>query len=461
MPYVSSFNTWEYSALDNSRWEDIVAVAVEALSWMELEGLSERQAFFRAVDQLEVKNSRSLRMALLIAVETTRRLNMINHLLHSVVPGSLIEQFDLGQRNLLRAFVYWTVIRGQGKDLLPFIEGARRALGWEATHQLELFFGKISTIKQHRAEELPDDRKIAFDTFNQPWFIQYCIRTFGRSMALNYLKSTLKPPPAYIRMNPLVLQENSRSRLEAEGVFLEPIDQLENVFRVLHARRPITQTESYKAGVVHIQDKSSCLSTAIAGISEDQNILDLCAAPGGKTSHMAQLMCNRGEIVSVDYSVRRMNTWKKTVERLGVECANPIIADGQRELPLTRKFDLVMLDPPCTSTGSLGKIPSAKWRLTREYLQQMHRIQERLLETASQQVAIDGYIVYSTCSVTLDENELTVRDFLRRHPEFSLVTQEPFIGSKGLLGLEQCQRLFQHRNECNGYFIAKLRRTSE
>jgi 16S rRNA (cytosine967-C5)-methyltransferase len=187
-------------------------------------------------------------------------------------------------------------------------------------------------------------------------------------------------------------------------------------------------------------------------------VLDVCAAPGAKTTYIAQLMRNQGSIYSVDYSVRRMQTWQKEVFRMGVEIAEPIIADARSSLPFTAEADVVILDPPCTSTGAFGKFPSAKWRLTPRSIERMAGVQWLIINNCAEKVKAGGVLVYSTCSVTVEENEMIIERFLKGHPEFRLAEIDPKIGVSGLRGLTRCQRLYPHVHQCNGFFIAKLQK---
>jgi 16S rRNA (cytosine967-C5)-methyltransferase len=116
------------------------------------------------------------------------------------------------------------------------------------------------------------------------------------------------------------------------------------------------------------------------------------------------------------------------------------------------------LDPPCTSTGTFGKTPDAKWRLTKRSIFGMSNIQEKMIETCAEYVKDDGFLVYSTCSITLEENEMVIEKFLLLNPEFRLVESRPRIGLPGLRGLSKCQRLYPHIHECNGFFVAKLKK---
>ncbi|MEJ2241301.1 MAG: hypothetical protein P8Y18_04060, partial [Candidatus Bathyarchaeota archaeon] len=120
--------------------------------------------------------------------------------------------------------------------------------------------------------------------------------------------------------------------------------------------------------------------------------------------------------------------------------------------------DLVILDPPCTSTGTFGKTPEAKWRLTKRSIMGMVKIQCEMIDECAKYVRNGGFLIYSTCSITLEENEMVIENFLRLNPEFSLIKTEPRIGLPGLRGLTKCQRLYPHIHQCNGFFIAKLKK---
>jgi len=186
-------------------------------------------------------------------------------------------------------------------------------------------------------------------------------------------------------------------------------------------------------------------------------VLDVCAAPGAKTSYMAQLMGNEGAILSLDFSPRRMRAWRALMSKLGVKIAHPILADARFPLPARLKADLVLLDLPCTSTGAFSKTPSARWRLTPRSARNMARVQYRILDACSNYVKPGGLLVYITCSVLVEEDEAVIERFLRTHPDFELEEARPRLGLPGLRGLKECQRLFPHLHACDGYFIAKLR----
>jgi len=446
----------------SSRWlRDAVAIAVEALSWMELEGLSERQALTKTTRQLGIENVDSMRTAFLMIMETTRALNLIDRITTVFLAKNFLEDLDLGKRNFLRIFIWWALLRQSSRrSSIDLLEAARHVLGWRQLLDLELTFGNIMNFDTRRfLQHMEDMERIALSTFNREWFVAYCYRTFGREFALDYLRGTRSAPPNYLRINaPKDAQQSLLEEIESEGVKIVPVEELDGLFRVIQTRKPLTLTRAYKTGLFSIQDKSSYLSTTVSNPKKHETILDLCAAPGGKTAHLALHTQNSSKICSIDISRRRFEVWKREMKRCKISCATPIVVDARQNLPVKQIFDLVIVDPPCTNSGAFGKTPSLKWRLTSDALEKFTKIQWQIICSAIQAVKPGGRLIYSTCSVTVEENEMQIERLLRLNPEFSLEKQIPFIGQAGLRNLDYCQRLYPHLDGCNGYFVASLTR---
>jgi 16S rRNA (cytosine967-C5)-methyltransferase len=304
-----------------------------------------------------------------------------------------------------------------------------------------------------------DEERIALQTFHPTWFVEYCFRLFGRSEAVAFLEGSIYPPPTFIRLNLLKgSQEEILGKLEAEEVKLEKTEPLQHVYKVVQAKRLLTSLLSYREGLFYVQDKASCFAAEAADPKPGMTVLDVCAAPGAKTTYLAQLMQNQGVIYSIDYSARRMRTWKQETQRMGAGIAEPVIADARSKLPLNMEADVVVLDPPCTGTGTFGRQPSAKWRLTPKSFETMAEIQWQMIDNCAENVKPGGFLTYTTCSVAVEENEMIIERFLKLHPEFHLEEITPQLGLNGMHGLTKCRRLFPHLHECNGSFIAKLQK---
>jgi len=438
-------------------------IAIETLSWMEMRKLSERLALARTIKQLGISDADAVRLAHMLVCETARRRNLIDAFVNKALKQESISEFNLGVQAFLRLYVYQTrIAKNWSKIDVEEAENiaklARSILGWKTLRRVEHVLGVLLTQKPTAIfDDVSDEERIGLLTFHPTWFVKYCFRLFGRREAIAMLEANVQPPPAYIRLNTLKARENEIfGKIAEDGIKVEKVEGLRYAYKVVGAKQPLTRTASFQEGLFYIQDKASCFAAEAANPKPRMTVLDVCAAPGAKTTYLAQLMQNRGIIYSMDYSKRRMDIWKSEVARMGVEIGVPVIADACNPLPLMTEADIVVLDPPCTSTGAFGKLPSAKWRLTRRSVDKMAEIQWEMLNSCAENVKPGGTLVYSTCSMTVEENEMLIERFLKWHPEFSLAEITPKIGLPGLRGMEKCQRLYPHIHQCNGFFIAKL-----
>jgi 16S rRNA (cytosine967-C5)-methyltransferase len=438
-------------------------LAIETLSWMEMRRLSERLALAKTVKQLDIRNANAIRLAHMLVCETVRRLNFIDNFINNALKPEFLSEFNLGVQAFLRLYVYQTrIAKNWPKIDLEEAENiaklARSILGWKTLRKAEHVLGVLLTQNPASIYDgVSDEKRIGLMTFHPTWFVKYCFKLFGRREAIAMLEANIKPPPTYIRLNTLNANENEiLKKLAEEEIKLEKVEELRHAYKVIGTKQPLTRTASFNAGLFYIQDKASCFAAEAANPKPETTVLDVCAAPGAKTTYLAQLMQNCGVIYSMDYSKRRMTIWKNEVKRMGVEIAVPIIADACNPLPFAVEADIAVLDPPCTSTGAFGKLPSAKWRLTRRSVDKMAEIQWQMINSCAENIKPGGTLVYSTCSVTAEENEMIIERFLKWHTEFSLTEITPKIGFLGLRGMEKCQRLYPSTHECNGFFIAKL-----
>lgn len=428
---------------------------------MQLNGCSERLALTKSAKRMRTKDKRIIGLAYKLVFETVRRQNLIDFLLSSMLVPHSLNDFKLGSQAFLRLYTYKIKLSdGDFEKAVRLARMGRSILGWRELRKAEETLGEILSLEPLQAlRELNDEGRVALSTFNLAWFVKYCFRLLGRKEALIFLGSAADPSPAYIRINTLKASDKvGLERIEREGVILEKMQGLRHTYKVVETQNPLIRTRSFRDGIFFVQDKASCLATEVADPQAGMTVLDVCAAPGAKTTHLAQLMQNKGNIYSVDYSRRRMRVWKRATRRMGVKIAGPILADACMPLPIKASFDLVLLDPPCTSTGVFNKMPSTKWRLLKSSMFGMAKLQWRMLNQCAGHVKDGGFMVYSTCSITVEENEMLIEKFLKWHPDFTLVKTSPRIGSPGLRGQTKCQRLYPHLHQCNGFFVAKLLR---
>jgi NOL1/NOP2/sun family putative RNA methylase len=279
-----------------------------------------------------------------------------------------------------------------------------------------------------------------------------------------FMEKMERPPTQYIRVNTL---KTSRKELEArlcsKGFELKKTS-IPEVLAVEKAPIAIGATNEYLFGYYYIQDLSSCIAADALDASKDELILDVAAAPGGKTTFIAQRMENTGLIIALEPSVRRARAMSFNLARCGVFNTCILRTDGIHTEKLQMKFDRVLLDAPCSCEGVIAKDATRKTSHTPEDVDYCSARQDKLIEAAAMVVKPGGVLVYSTCSFAPEENEIVVDRLLQK---LGNVVIEPLkYGSNGLARfgkmtfdsqLKNTRRFYPHIHDTTGFFIAKLR----
>ena len=226
---------------------------------------------------------------------------------------------------------------------------------------------------------------------------------------------------------------------------------------VLDGPFDVQASELWRTGAVQPQSRASMLVSRVLAPHAGQRVLDLCAAPGGKTTHLAALMENRGEIVAVERHPGRAAALERTVARMRTSCVRVELGDaaaGRGDAP----FDRVLVDPPCSGLGTLQSRPDLRWRARPEAIGELASLQARILAAGADALAPQGTLVYSVCTISRAEGQDVVARFLAEHPDFNA---EPWLrDGLGVLGVRSGAgvQLLPHRDGTDGFFIARLRR---
>ncbi len=415
-------------------------------------GASERYAVEHVVAS-DTSLANVKREALDLVLGTVDEQDLMDRLVQNALPG---EKLGINARCVFRLATH-VILRSIEKEQVRRVERSiRDIVPVEHLPRLELLLGTLLGSNPHQLPSvLTDSERVALATHDPVWWVQYCFRLFGRGSAIELLSAA--PRPRYIRVNPLKNQGRTTLPREARNLAdrLVKVPSAPSVYSM--SGSPSAFSRFFSQGLFQMQDLASFLAVKAGDPKPGEKVLDLCAAPGTKTGVMAQLMKNRGRIVSVDYSRRRMRAWKREIERLGVKIAEPVIGDAAR-LGLRESFDLVIIDPPCSGTGVFDRNPSMKWHLSAQSVEHYSTLQQHFLDSASPLVGQDGRILYCTCSLTIEENEQVVSTFLKSHPEFETRPVLEEHGSPGLRGMVDCRRFYQHRDRTAGYFVARMQR---
>lgn len=279
-----------------------------------------------------------------------------------------------------------------------------------------------------------------------------------------FLAKMEMPPAQYIRVNTLKTNRDElEDRLESKGFVLKRTTLYE-VLAVEKAPISTGATTEYLLGHYYIQDLSSCMAVEALDVQKNHAVLDIAAAPGGKTTFIAQKMENSGSIMALEPNGKRARSMSFNLARCGVYNTCIFKMDGMDAEKLGMKFDRVLLDAPCSCEGVIARDLARKTSHKPQDVDYCSNRQEKLVATAARMVRPGGILLYSTCSFAPEENEMVVDNLLRRFPN---ITLEPFgHGSEGLTEfgdikfdsqLRNARRLYPHIHDTTGFFIARLR----
>ena len=273
---------------------------------------------------------------------------------------------------------------------------------------------------------------------------------YGESNAEEFLKAALQPKKIIIRVNTVkTTPEELKYLLEKEGVGVSETS-VPNAFQI-NVNKAVYELESYKKGLFHVEDISSQLCIEALAPFENCTMIDVCAAPGGKSFTAAEYMNNKGVLYSCDIYESRTDLIKEGAERLGLDCIKPFVNDASQFNENFPKADRVLCDVPCSGMGIISKKPEIKYKKLDD-IKELLPIQRKILETASKYVKNGGRLVYSTCSVNPNENRKICDAFLKEHPEFTSVKALPHI--ERTVDEGDYLTLMMHKNNCDGFFIA-------
>ena len=308
----------------------------------------------------------------------------------------------------------------------------------------------------------PDKEKnlskfLALTYFHPEWLVTRWIERLGAAATEELCSINNVTPSLCLRTNTL---KNTRAELlailEGEGVVAEASEWTPEGI-VCHSAPALSTLQSLRTGLFQIQDESSMLVAHVLDPQPGEFIIDTCAAPGGKTTHMAALMGNKGRIVATDIYEHKLLLIKENAQRLGITIIDNCELDATL---IGTKFagqaDRVLVDAPCSGLGVLRRKADSRWRKEESMLKELPKLQRAILHSAADCVKVGGVLVYSTCTTEPEENQKVVESFLRSRPEFTLEKTGEFLPVSGH-DAEMVQ-LWPHVDHVDGFFIARLTR---
>lgn len=439
---------------------------------------------------------REAAMDLLDAIEKNQSYS--NLLLNTTIEKNNISSLDTG---LLTELTYGTLQRRMALDffLKPFIKNSKKLEKWvlqllRVTLYQMIYLDKIpdraaifeaveiakkrghkgiagmvnGVLRSIQREGLPSldvvsdpIERLSIETSHPEWLVKRWVSQFGMERTKEMCEVNLTAPMQTARVNltKTTIRECIED-LDEEGFLIEKSPIIPEAIRALKGN--LAFSRAFKKGMITIQDESSMLAAYALAPNENELILDACAAPGGKSTHIAETMKLTGGVISLDLHEHKVKLINENAKRLGLGNIRTIAMDSRNAGEHFEKeyFDRILLDAPCSGLGVMRRKPDMKYTKKEQDLNQLSTIQQNLLKSVSPLVKKGGILVYSTCTVDKEENENTVFTFLQEHPEFEVdvTLKERMPEAIQPLVTEGFLQILPQDFGSDGFFIACLRK---
>lgn len=305
------------------------------------------------------------------------------------------------------------------------------------------------------------DERISVLHAHPLWFVRRCIQEFGVEAAEALCEVNNRPAPMILRVNGLkTTVEEAVDGLREEGLEASEAPNVADAVQIVNPKLDIASTRAFRDGWIQVQDEASQLVAHLVSPTPGDRVLDLCAGFGGKTTHLAILMRDEGEILAVDRSAWKLEELEENARRQGISIVRTLSQDVvEMDTAGTGLFDRVLIDAPCSGFGVLRRNPDIKWRRHPKDPYRFSQLQAQLLDRAARFVRPGGTLVYATCTVFEEENERVAAGFMEGHVGWVQESAAPFLpGGHDRWTAGPYFRTWPHRHTMDGFFGARFRR---
>ena len=339
-------------------------------------------------------------------------------------------------RNLLRISIYQ----------ITFMNSDNKGVVWEATELAKKKYGvpiskfingTLRNYLRNKDSELKSlaDKKNYEVLYSIPkWFCDMLEKQYGNENLKQAITSLKKIPYLSVRVNKLKYTEKEFEEFLKEKD-IQIIKKVDTVYYINSGL--IINSEEFKTGKIIAQDASSYLAARNLGVMPNELVLDICAAPGGKTAVLAENMENRGEIIAIDIHQHKIKLIETNMKKLGIDIVKATVMDARNVNKQGRKFDKILVDVPCSGYGVIRKKPEILYSKNRENVEELAKLQLEILNSAADILKDGGELIYSTCTITDEENTNNIKKFLEERKEFKgekLYIPENVLGDYDSLG---------------------------
>ena len=407
-------------------------------------------------------------LAVYLAGGTVQRLNTIDWALN-LYSRRPIDSMTPWVRNLLRLSAYQLLYM----DRIPAYAAVNEAVKLARRYGHRGVAGLANALLRRLSAEAgvlpwPDrdkaaEKYLALKYSIPEWLVVRMLKRYSFEETESWAHASNLKPPVSIRPNRLKNSpEELQEKLAAAGIETLPSAAVPGMLLFPGGFDP-AGTELFRSGSYTIQGESSALVAPLLDPNPEDTVIDLCSAPGGKTTHLAELMDDRGRLFAVELQKSRLQLIEKAVARLNLQSVQPVLADGRKvqkeKLPVPTA---ILVDAPCSGLGVIRRLPEIKWRRKAVDLYEMQTLQLELLDAAAHILLPGGKLLYSVCTTEPEETSHVVEEFSSRHPDFELENLHPLIPGplQAELETEPAITTWPHRHKLDGFFIARWRKTS-
>jgi 16S rRNA (cytosine967-C5)-methyltransferase len=443
-------------------------IALEVLYKIEVKNAYSRIALDSALSSHELsKEDRALVTELVYGV--IRHLNTLDWVLNTYSFKRKIEEFSPYVRNILRLGAYQLMYLDRIPAYAAINEAVEMSKEFEHSGIVSLVNALLRAVSDNMEDIVyPDPQKnlshyLSIKHSHPQWLITRWLSRFGEKETIQLCEVNNQAPPLSIRTNTL---KNTREELIHNLEELEEEDLKVEVSSVAPGGLKIrdfvslTQLESFRKGLFTVQGESSQLISYILAPEPGETVLDACAAPGGKTTHMAELMKNTGSVIALDIRKPRLEMIRENCMRLGVTNVKVELLDATKVSSVySKKFDRCLVDAPCSSLGIIQSQPEVRWnRDYRETLVKMPQLESAILNEVSLCVKPKGVLVYAVCSFEPEEGEKIIEKLLKERPLFHLESVKPYlpVSKEELVDEKGFLKIYPHHHHIDGMFACRL-----
>lgn len=434
------------------------AAAVEALVKIE-GGLFIQDALNQVIIKYKLSKN-NIALTTQIVYGTVRMQNLIDFYLN-YLSKLKVEKLNPKVRCILRSGAYQIIYL----DRIPVSAAVNESVKLSPSKNRRRISGYINAVLRNLVRnyqniplpELDSDpvEYISINYSHPKWMVSRWIKRYGVDNTISFCRINNKIPRVDVRVNTLKTSvEQLKNYFTAKNIDAMAVKYAPDVI-TLGTSSQIIEDPYFSAGYYYLQNESSALTAYAVNPKAGEVVYDLCAAPGGKSTHLAQLMNDQGKIAAVDQTEERVQLIRENALRLGISIIKSYVGDASELHALPA--DKVLVDAPCSGLGVLRQNPDIKWRRTEEDINDLVELQRKILNNAVSLVKPGGTLVYSTCTTEPEENENMIRWFLHKYPQFKLADLPnwfPFSDKRGMLSIIP----FVHG--IDGFFICKMENIS-